>query len=90
MPSVRLSEAIGPVHLAALFADRHCGNDTKLIWYMTMGELLSREITAKDTHSVTGDLLVSYTEVGADLRSLPYIVPNSARCDKGAGMEGMF
>lgn len=33
-------------------------NRVKLIYYMTAGELLSREINFKDTHSPKGDLLV--------------------------------
>ncbi|CAM9634328.1 unnamed protein product, partial [Scytosiphon promiscuus] len=34
----------------------------KLIYYMAAGELLSREINFKDTHSPRGDLLVVYNE----------------------------
>ncbi|CAM9769234.1 unnamed protein product [Ectocarpus sp. 6 AP-2014] len=51
------------VDFAALQADRACGNGTKLIYYMSPGQVLSREFTSKDTHSARGDLLVSYTEV---------------------------
>ncbi|CBJ32752.1 hypothetical protein Esi_0364_0009 [Ectocarpus siliculosus] len=51
------------VDFAALHADRACGNGTKLIYYMSPGQVLSREFTSKDTHSARGDLLVSYTEV---------------------------
>eukprot|EP00752_Nemacystus_decipiens_P010095 g8996.t1 len=47
---------------AALRADVGCGNGTKLIYYMSPGQMLSREFTNKDTHSPRGDLIVSYTE----------------------------
>lgn len=46
---------------SGLLADKHCGGGTKLIYYMHIGELLSREITFKDTHSPRGDLLVVHT-----------------------------
>ncbi|CAM9604376.1 unnamed protein product [Scytosiphon promiscuus] len=62
-PGVRVQEAVSPITLAALVADRHCGEDTKLIFYMNPGELLSRSFTSKDTHSAAGDLLVMYAEV---------------------------
>lgn len=65
-PGVRISEAVSPITLAALVADRHCGEDTKLIFYMNPGELLSRRFTSKDTHSAAGDLLVMYAEVGLE------------------------
>ena len=47
------------VDFAALWADVGCGNGTKLIYYMSAGEVLSREFTSKDTHSPRGDLIVS-------------------------------
>ena len=49
------------VNTAALLADRYCGKGTKLIYYLNAGELLSREINFKDTHSPRGDLLVVYS-----------------------------
>lgn len=52
-----------PLALAPLLADRHCGEGTRLIYYMNLGELLSRKFTSKDTHSVSGDLLVAYAEI---------------------------
>ncbi|CBJ32055.1 conserved unknown protein [Ectocarpus siliculosus] len=51
------------VDFAALKADKACGNGTKLIYYMSPGQVLSREFTSKDTHSSRGDLVVSYTKV---------------------------
>lgn len=49
--------------LSPLLADRHCGEGTRLIYYMGPGEMLSRTFTSKDTHSVRGELLVVYAEV---------------------------
>lgn len=63
LPGVVVSEAISPITLAPLLADRHCGKGTKLVFYMNPGELLSRKFTSKDTHSTAGDLLVVYAEV---------------------------
>lgn len=58
-----MSEAESPISLSPLMADRHCGDGTRLILYLNTGEMLSRSITSKDTHSVRGDLLVAYTDV---------------------------
>eukprot|EP00903_Cladosiphon_okamuranus_P008170 g7869.t1 len=63
LPGVRVSEAVSPINLAPLLADRYCGEGTELILYMNPGELLSRKFTSKDTHSTAGDLLVVYAEV---------------------------
>ncbi|CAM9163653.1 unnamed protein product, partial [Ectocarpus sp. 8 AP-2014] len=52
------------VEYGALNADRICGKGTRLIYYMDAGEVLSRTFTKKDTHTIQGDLIVSYT--GAD------------------------
>jgi len=49
------------VAYAPLMADKACGFDTRLIYYMGPGEILSRPFTAKDTHSPEGDLLVKQT-----------------------------
>lgn len=49
---------VSDVGASALLADKHCGEDVKLIYYLNGGELLSREINFKDTHSPRGDLLV--------------------------------
>lgn len=65
---------VSDVGAAALFADKYCNqndvysigdsgdgdseNRVKLIYYMNVGEVLSREINFKDTHSPKGDLLV--------------------------------
>lgn len=46
---------------APVFADRQCGERTKLIYYMAPGEMLSRTITSKDTHALRGDLVVVYS-----------------------------
>lgn len=43
-------------------ADEHCGNGTKLIFYMDTGEILSRTVSSKDTHGTNGKLLVPYAE----------------------------
>lgn len=48
---------------ASLVADLHCGQETKLVYYMEPGEVLSRAFTRKDTHSTTGRLLVQFTEL---------------------------
>ncbi|CAM9733800.1 unnamed protein product, partial [Laminaria digitata] len=63
LPGVTVSEAESPISLSPLMADRHCGDGTRLILYLNTGEMLSRTITSKDTHSVRGDLLVAYTDV---------------------------
>lgn len=75
---------MAPIDLAALFADRHCGEGTKLILYMNPGELFSRTFTSKDTHSTAGDLLVVYAEVRRSTHQFSH--PNSAR--NGAASEG--
>lgn len=53
------------VQFDAVEADRACGSETRFILYMLPGELLSRSVTSKDTHSPKGDLLVTYTNVEA-------------------------
>ena len=58
-----MSPAFQFTQQSALLADLHCGEGTRLIYYMNMGELLSRAFTPKDTHSVKGDLLIMYAEV---------------------------
>ena len=50
------------VEHAALYADEACGSGTRLIFYMGIGEILSRSFTAKDTHSPQGDLVVAFTD----------------------------
>lgn len=50
------------VQHAALNADKACGAGTRLIYYMDVGEVLSRFFTAKDTHTARGDLVVSFTD----------------------------
>ena len=59
MSDVRIVQS-AHVTTAALLADKYCGAGTKLIYYLNAGELLSREINFKDTHSPRGDLLVVY------------------------------
>lgn len=69
-PGVAVVETINP-SLSALFADEFCGNDVKLIYYLTPGTLVSRTFTSKDTHSPRGSLLVVYSEGrGADRLTL--------------------
>lgn len=47
----------------ALLADVYCGKETKLIYYLSPGEMVSRTFTSKDTHSTKGDLLVPFSEL---------------------------
>lgn len=49
------------VEHAALNADKACGEGTRLIYYMVVGEVLSRSFTTKDTHTPQGDLIVAFT-----------------------------
>lgn len=56
---------VSDVGASALLADKHCGEDVKLIYYLNPGELLSREINFKDTHSPKGDLLVVRVRIHA-------------------------
>ena len=91
LPGVRVSEAISPITLAPLLADRHCGEGTELIFYMNPGELLSRKFTSKDTHSAAGDLLVMYAEVCVRLAGSPlarFVVGVLAVEQRGRGGEG--
>lgn len=44
-------------------ADRACGPGTRLIYYMSIGQVLSRAFTDKDTHTPGGDLLVTHTDI---------------------------
>lgn len=46
-----------------MYADRSCGDGTKLIYYFSPGQILSRPFTSKDTHSPKDDLLVAYDEL---------------------------
>lgn len=50
------------VEHSAVHADKACGPGTRLIYYMEVGEVLSRPFTPKDTHSPRGDLIVSFTD----------------------------
>lgn len=69
-PWVSVSVTSDP-HLSALLADKYCGGDAELIYYLTPGTLLSRTFSSKDTHSPRGDLLVVYSEGrGADRATL--------------------
>lgn len=54
------ASATPSLRTASLFADRFCGEGTKLIYYVEAGTVLSRKFTSKDTHSPRGDLLVVY------------------------------
>lgn len=58
---MRVSESLlGGV--SSLLADEYCGNGTMLIHYPNVGQIYSRTITSKDTHSPRGDLLVIFTD----------------------------
>ncbi|CAB1112782.1 unnamed protein product [Ectocarpus sp. CCAP 1310/34] len=61
LPDVTIGNASRVEH-GALIADQICGNGTRLIYYMNVGEVLSRTFTRKDTHGVLGDLIVSATD----------------------------
>lgn len=47
---------------ASLAADKACGTQARLIYYMDPGEVLSRPFTARDTYSRKGELLVRLTD----------------------------
>lgn len=68
LPVVRVLNST-QVDMAATFADKMCGDGTKLIYYLSPGQVLSREFTVKDTHSVSGDLVVTYTAVSCGARA---------------------
>ncbi|CAM9477738.1 unnamed protein product [Ectocarpus sp. 8 AP-2014] len=61
LPDVTIGNASSVEH-GALIADQICGNGTRLIYYMNVGEVLSRTFTRKDTHGIQGDLVVSATD----------------------------
>ena len=61
LPGVTVSSTSN-VLTAGLFADEYCGAGTSLIFYVRAGSVVSREFTAKDTHSPHGDLLVVYSK----------------------------
>lgn len=58
LPNVTVGTSTNVEH-GPLVADYICGEGTRLIYYMDAGEMLSRTFTKKDTHTVTGDLIVS-------------------------------
>lgn len=64
------------VEYAALHADEVCGAGTRLIYYMSAGDVLSRTFTRKDTHTPKGDLMVRFTDVDR-------VDPESARAMDG-------
>ncbi|CAM9650691.1 unnamed protein product, partial [Ectocarpus sp. 12 AP-2014] len=76
LPEVTIRNSTN-VKYGALHADRICGKGTRLIYYMDAGEILSRTFTKKDTHTIHGDLIVSFT--GAD-----DILPGSTRRAMGS------
>ena len=49
------------VRYSAMYADDACGIETSLIYYMTIGQLLSRAFTWEDTHTPGGELIVGYS-----------------------------
>eukprot|EP00904_Undaria_pinnatifida_P010718 jgi/Undpi1/6777/HiC_scaffold_21.g09255.m2 len=57
LPGVTVYATEDPV-TASLFADKFCGVDASLIFYMQHDSVVSRSFTSKDTHSTHGDLLV--------------------------------
>ncbi|CAM9766040.1 unnamed protein product [Scytosiphon promiscuus] len=71
LPDVSIANS-SKVEYAALHADDVCGQGTRLIYFMSAGDVLSRTFTSKDTHTPRGDLVVHFTDV--DL-----VDPESAR-----------
>ncbi|CAN0034630.1 unnamed protein product, partial [Scytosiphon promiscuus] len=71
LPGVSIANS-SKTEYAALHADEVCGQGTRLIYYMSAGDVLSRTFTSKDTHTPKGDLAVHFTDV--DL-----VDPESAR-----------
>ena len=49
------------VQYASLYADQMCGDGTRYIYYMSLGEVLGRTFTPHDTHTARGELVVAYT-----------------------------
>lgn len=62
LPGVRVSNST-EVSISALVADRLCGEGTRLIYYMSPGQILVGTFTSKDTHTLKGELVVPYTRV---------------------------
>ncbi|CAM9750544.1 unnamed protein product [Ectocarpus sp. 4 AP-2014] len=62
LPGVVVTNATS-VEYAALEADRFCGTGTRLIYFMEVGQILSRTFSPKDTHTARGDLIVVAEEV---------------------------
>ncbi|CAN0197979.1 unnamed protein product, partial [Ectocarpus fasciculatus] len=62
LPGVSVSNSTS-VEYSALQADQFCGNGTRLIYYMEVGQILSRSILRKDTHTARGNLIVAAEEV---------------------------
>lgn len=62
MPQVQVVNS-SHIDLSAMFADRACGNGTKLIYYLSPGQILSRPFSPKDTHNPKGELIVAHEEL---------------------------
>lgn len=70
MPGLSISTTKN-VRVSALLADKYCGDDAELIYYLQPGTLVSRPFSNKDTHSPRGKLLVVFTDGrGADFATL--------------------
>ena len=65
-PGVELS-LTPSVRSSSLFADRHCGAGTRIVYYIQPGSILSRTFSSKDTHTPRGDLFVSYGDARTSL-----------------------
>eukprot|EP00903_Cladosiphon_okamuranus_P017930 g16498.t1 len=61
LPTVNVVNSSHVEH-SSLNADKACGPGTRLIFYMGIGEVLSRSFTEKDTHTPRGDLIVAFTD----------------------------
>lgn len=51
------------VDISPLIADQFCPDGTQLIYYLSPGQVLSRSFSSKDTHMLTGQLVVTFAEV---------------------------
>lgn len=62
LPNVFITNATR-VEYSALEADRLCGHGTRLIYYMEVGQILSRTFSTKDTHTARGALIVAAEDI---------------------------
>ncbi|CAB1105679.1 unnamed protein product [Ectocarpus sp. CCAP 1310/34] len=58
----RIDRKFSSVEYGPLMADQLCGNGTRLIYYMEVGQVLSRTFTLKDTHTARQELIMSFAD----------------------------